>query len=196
MSYNRETAESAPYYEVFKAKGYEVLFLYDPADEFVMDRLAEFDGKKLVSCEKADQKLEEQDEKEGLPAEKSEALAKWMKEVYGENVKDVKVSERLVDSPVVLLDEDQQMTATMRQIMQSMGQKGSIPPMPMNMEINPRHAVIVRLDSLREEDGELAGKIAEQLHDNARIMAGLMEDPRAMVTRLNELLEKVLAVKS
>ncbi|MGK0197301.1 MAG: TNF receptor-associated protein 1 [Yoonia sp.] len=196
MSYNRETAESAPYYEAFKAKGFEVLFLYDPADEFVMDRLADYDGKKLISAEKAEIKLDDDADKEGLAADKSEALAKWLKEVYGDEVKEVRVSERLVDSPVVLLDGDAQMTATMRQIMQSMGNKGSMPALPMNIEINPKHSVIVRLDSLREENVDLATKIAEQLHDNARIMAGLMEDPRAMVTRLNELLEKVLEVKA
>ena len=193
-SFNREAAENAPYYEVFKARGYEVLFLYDPADEFVMERIAEFDGKKLVSCEKSDLKLEDE-EKEGLPKEKAEELAAWVKDKMGEKLNEVRISERLVGSPVVLVEKDAQMTATMRNMMRSMGRENDMPPIAMDMEINPNHPVIVKLDSLRAGEEDLAAQITEQLHDNALIMAGLMEDPRTMVTRLNTLLDKMLDSK-
>ena len=193
-SFNREAAENAPYYEVFKARGYEVLFLYDPADEFVMERIAEFDGKKLVSCEKSDLKLEDE-EKEGLPKEKAEELAGWVKDKMGEKLNEVRISERLVGSPVVLVEKDAQMTATMRNMMRSMGRENDMPPIAMDMEINPNHPVIVKLDGLRESEEDLAAQITEQLHDNALIMAGLMEDPRTMVTRLNTLLDKMLESK-
>lgn len=194
-SFNREAAENAPYYEVFKARGYEVLFLYDPADEFVMERINEFDGKKLVSCEKSDLKLEDE-EKDGLPKEKAEGLASWVKDKMGEKLNEVRISERLVGSPVVLVEKDQMMTATMRNMMRSMGRENEMPPIAMDMEINPNHPVIVKLDSLRESEEDLAAQITEQLHDNALIMAGLMEDPRTMVTRLNSLLDKMLQPKS
>lgn len=191
MSYNREAAESAPYYEVFQSRGYEVLFMYDPADEFVMERVAEFEGKKLVAAEKADLKLEDS-EQEGLSTEDSEALAKWIKDSMGEDIAEVRASERLVDSPVVLIDKDKQMTSSMRQIMQQMGQNTELPPVAMDLEINPHHPIIVRLNGLRTENEDLAKQVTSQLHDNARIMAGLMEDPRMMVKRLNTLLERVL----
>lgn len=194
-SYNRESAENAPYYEVFKSRGYEVLFLYDPADEFVMERLAEFDGKKLVAAEQSDLKLEDE-KKEGLSSEKAEDLCKWMKEKMGDKVGEIRISERLVDSPVVLADKDKQMTATMRNMMRAMGRDTELPQMSTDMEINPHHPVIVQLESLRGSDEEFASQITEQLHDNAMIMAGLMEDPRTMVKRLNNLLERVLSAKS
>ena len=194
-SYNRESAESAPYYEVFKARGYEVLFLYDPADEFVMERLAEYDGKKLVAAEKSDLKLEDE-EKEGLSADKAEELGKWIKDKMGDKIGEIRVSERLVGSPVVLVEQDKNMTATMRNMMRAMGRDSELPPPVMDLEINPNHPVIVKLDGLRGGDEGLAEQITEQLHDNAMIMAGLMEDPRTMVNRLNNLLEKVLESKS
>jgi TNF receptor-associated protein 1 len=194
-SYNRESAENAPYYEVFNARGYEVLFLYDPADEFVMERLAEFDGKKLIAAEKADLKLEDA-EADGLTPEKAEELGTWIKDKMGDKVGAIRSSERLVGSPVVLVEQDNQMTATMRNMMRSMGRDTEFPSPPMDMEINPNHPVIVRLAFVRTADEGLAEQITEQLHDNAMIMAGLMEDPRAMVKRLNNLLEKVLTPKS
>ena len=65
-----------------------------------------------------------------------------------------------------------------------------------DLEINPRHALIVRLEKTRTTDPALASKVAEQVLDNARVAAGLMEDPRSMVKRMNELLEAVLASKT
>ena len=194
-TYNRESAESAPYYEVFRSRGYEVLFLYDPADEFVMERLANYNEKTLVSAEKADLKLEE-DNKEGLSEDQSKELTGWIKTKLDQNVEEVRASARLVDSPVVLLAKDKEMTATMRQMMRQMGRENDLPPLAMDLEINPQHPVIVRLNDLRSSDEKLAGQVTEQLLDNARIMAGLMEDPRTMVKRLNALLENVLETKS
>jgi HSP90 family molecular chaperone len=62
----------------------------------------------------------------------------------------------------------------------------------LNLEINPKHEVIVRLNGLREKDADLAGQIADQLLDNARMAAGLLEDPRSMLQRINSLLQKLL----
>jgi TNF receptor-associated protein 1 len=193
-TYNRESGESAPYYEVFRSRGYEVLFLYDPADEFVMERLADYNEKKLVSAEKADLKLEDE-QTEGLSEEQSKELTGWIKTRLDQSVDEVRTSNRLVDSPVVLLAKDKEMTATMRQMMRNLGRDGDLPPMPMDLEINPRHPVIVKLNELRATDEGLAGQVTEQLLDNALIMAGLMEDPRAMVKRLNSLLGSVLEAK-
>jgi TNF receptor-associated protein 1 len=194
-TYNRDAAENAPYYEVFRARGYEVLFLYDPADEFVMERLANYNEKTLVSAEKADLKLEDE-KSDGLTEDQSKDLAGWIKGKLDQNVDEVRASSRLVDSPVVLLAKDKEMTATMRQMMRQLGRENDMPPMPMDLEINPHHPVIVRLNDLRAGNEKLATQVTEQLLDNARIMAGLMEDPRSMVKRLNTLLQNVLEAKS
>jgi len=99
----------------------------------------------------------------------------------------------LVDSPAVVVDSDKFMTASMRRIMKSMKQDSEIgAPVKHDLEINPAQPIISRLDAMRQKDAALAGSVAEQILDNARVAAGILEDPRAMLTRLNSLLEKVL----
>jgi TNF receptor-associated protein 1 len=194
---SREAAEASAYYEVFKAKNLEVLFFTDPWDEFVMENLHSFDGKNLQAAEKADVKLGDVEKKdETLTPEAATELAKWAKEVLGDKVNEVRSSERLVDSPAVVVDSDKFITATMRQMLRAMKkEEGAGFGGKVDLELNPRHKLIVHLDKLRQSNAELAAKVAEQLLDNGRVAAGLLEDPRAMLKRLNELLEQVV-VKS
>ena len=189
---NREAAEASPYYEVFREKKYEVLFLYAPHDEFVMDHLREFDKKRLVAAEKADVKLDK--ESTGLSEEEARLLANFMKERLGDRVNEVHSSKRLVGSPAVVVDSDTHITSSMRKMMKMMNREGgpSLESKP-NLEINPEHAMMGRLNAMRVSDAELAGQVAEQIFDNALVAAGLLEDPRAMLGRLNGLLEKLLA---
>jgi len=191
---SREAAEGSPYYEAFDAKKQEVLFMYDPWDEFVMEHLREFEGKPLKSAETADVKVDQPataENQEQLIDERAEALAKWLKEKLGEQVGAVRVSNRLVASPVVIV-ETEKLTASMRRMLK--GMHHGMAASKQDFEINPRHPIIVRLDKMRETDTALAVKVAEQLLDNARAAAGLLEDPRTMVKRMNELLERVLLV--
>ena len=189
---NRAAAEASPYYEVFKERKFEVLFLSDPWDEFVMEHLREFDGKPLKLAEKADLNLSAK--KDGtLSEDAAKALATWLKEILGNKVGEVRVSQRLVDSPAVVVDSDKFMTASMRRIMKAMKQNDTASTATKHdFEINPAHPIIARLDAMRQQDAELAGSVAEQMLDNARVAAGILEDPSAMLTRLNQLLEKVL----
>jgi molecular chaperone HtpG len=192
LAANREAAEASPYYEVFRARNMEVLFMYDPWDEFVMEHLHAYEEKPLRAAEKSDLGLD-QAQGEGLSEADAKALAQWMKETLGDKVHEVRVSQRLVDSPVVLMDSDKYMTSSMRRILKAAGKgaEGS-GNAPQDLEINPRSPILVRLAAQRQGDKELAGKVADQLLDNARVAAGLLEDPRAMIKRLNELLERVL----
>jgi TNF receptor-associated protein 1 len=189
---NRAAAEASPYFEVFKERKFEVLFLFDPWDEFVMEHLHEFDGKPLKLAEKADLNLSTK--KDGaLSEDAAKALATWLKETLGDKVGEVRVSQRLVESPAVVVDADKFMTASMRRIMKAMKQEGpGASAAQHDFEINPAHPIISRLDAMRQQDAPLAASVAEQILDNARVAAGLLEDPRAMLTRLNQLLEKVL----
>jgi len=193
LAANREAAEASPYFEVFKERKWEVLFLFDAWDEFVMEHLHTFDGKPLKLAEKADLNLSAK--KDGaLSEDAAKELAKWLKETLGDKINEVRVSQRLVDSPAVVVDSDKFMTASMRRIMKAMKQDGpEIPAAKHDFEINPAHPLITRLEAIRQKDAALAGSVAEQILDNARVAAGLLEDPRAMLTRLNQLLEKVLA---
>jgi molecular chaperone HtpG len=192
LAANREAAEASPYFEVFKERKWEVLFLFDAWDEFVMEHLHSFDSKPLKLAEKADLNLSAR--KDGaLSEEASKSLATWLKETLGDKINEVRVSQRLVDSPAVVVDSDKFMTASMRRIMKAMKQDGpDLPAAKHDFEINPAHPLIARLEAIRQKDTALAGSVAEQILDNARVAAGLLEDPRAMLTRLNSLLEKVL----
>ncbi|MFV0336965.1 MAG: molecular chaperone HtpG [Chthoniobacterales bacterium] len=190
---NRAACLISPYYEGLKAKGYEAIFIYEPIDEFVMDNLREFDSKNLTSAEKAEIELEKSEEK--LDEKEVRLLCNFLKESLGDKVDEVKVSSRLVDSPAVLADVDKFMTASMRRIMKNMNPDAAI-PMKQNLEINPNHPMMVGLATARENSPELSKQIAEQIYDNALITAGLLEDPQAMLTRINSLLEQLVTQKS
>jgi HSP90 family molecular chaperone len=82
----------------------------------------------------------------------------------------------------------------MRRIMKAMKQDGpDLPGAKHDFEINPAHPIMSQLDAMRQKDAALATSVAEQILDNSRVAAGQLEDPRAMLARLNQLLEKVLA---
>jgi molecular chaperone HtpG len=191
---SREAAEASPYFEVFKSKKWEVLFLCDPWDEFVMDHLHQFDGKDLQAADRADLTVEQPQKRDNeLTDEQSKALAEWLKKSLGEKINEVRASKRLVDSPALVKEQDGAMGATMRRMLKMMKQPGVPEGEPkLDLEINPAHPLIVRLEDIRQTNESLAGKVAEQLYDNARIAAGLLEDPRTMLKRLNEILEQAL----
>lgn len=195
---NRDAAEASPYYEVFQSRKYEVLFLFDAWDEFVMDHLHDFEGKDVKAAEKADINLADTEKKEGaLSDDEAKDLATWMKTVLGDRVGEVRSSQRLVESPAVLMDSDKYMTASMRRMLKAMKREDdSQMQFKHDLELNPRHGLITRLHHMRQTDAALAGKVAEQVLDNARVSAGLMDDPRMMLKRMNELLEQVLTAKS
>ena len=194
---NRGAAEASPYFEVFRERKFEVLFLYDAWDEFVIEHLHTFEGKPIKLAEKAELDLSETKKDGALSDDAAKSLSEWIKQTLGDKVGEVRVSKRLVDSPAVVVDADKFMTASMRRMMKAMKQD-SMPEAPVthDLEINPSHPLITRLEAIRQKDGALATSVAEQVLDNARVAAGLLEDPRAMLTRLNQLLERVLSKES
>ncbi len=189
---NRNAIESGPYLEAFKARNLEVLFCYEPVDEYVMNNVREFEGKKLTAADHADVKLTELPKPEGaLSDADTKALTTWIKDTLGDRVSEVKASDRLVDSPVLALNADKFTSPHMRRMMKAMNKDGAESPLRVNLEINPRHAVIKRLFENHVASPEKAKLVAEQLLDNALIGAGLLDDTTAMVARLNKLLETV-----
>lgn len=193
---SRESAEASPFFEGLRERRWEVLFLFDPWDEFVLDHLGEFQGKKIKPAEKADLQLEQPTNQASLTADQAAALALWMKESLAGRVQDVKVSKRLVQSPAAAFESDELMTSTMKRLMKAVQKENpSGTPLRPTLEINPNHSVMVRLDALRQEDAAVAAKITAQLLDNALVAAGMLEDPREMLKRLNELLEHFMTKK-
>jgi molecular chaperone HtpG len=189
---NRAALESGPYLEGFKARNLEVLFCYEPVDEYVMNNVREFDGKKLTAADHADVKLSDIPKLEGaLSEDDTKKLTAWLKETLGSRVEDVKASDRLVDSPALALNADKFMTPQMRRMMKAMKKDGADEPLKVNLEINPRSAVMKRLFETHSTAPDRAKLVAEQILDNALISAGLLDDATPMVARLYKLLETV-----
>ncbi len=198
---SRQAIESGPYLEAFKARNIEVLYMYEPVDEFVMNHARNFDEKNFVSADSDEIDLDaiapetESDKAEALDKDASEGLCGFIKETLSDEVSEVTISERLVGSPAMIVNADKMMTAQMRKMMKAMQQDGGMmgAEPPVKLQINPRHPLVKNLASLRDNDGELAGLISQQVLDNARMAAGLLEDPSAMVQRNYEILEKLSA---
>jgi molecular chaperone HtpG len=195
---NRAAIEAGPYLEAFKARNIEVLFCYESVDEFVMNNVREFDGKKFVAADHGEVKLGDlpRPPEGSLSEDETKKLVAWLKQTLGDRVVEVKASDRLVDSPALALNSDKSMSPHMRRMMKAMNKDGADSPARVNLEINPRHAVIKRLSSYAEapagsEQAARGVLVAEQLLDNALISAGLLDDPNRMVQRLYKLLESV-----
>jgi len=189
---NRAAIESGPYLEGFKARNLEVLFCYEAVDEYVMNNVREFDGKKLTAADHADVKLADLPKPEGaLSEDETKQLTTWLKESLGERVAEVKASDRLVDSPALALNADKFMSPHMRRMMKAMNKDGAETPLRVNLEINPRSAVMKRLFATHTTAPDRAKLVAEQILDNALISAGLLDDATSMVARLYKLLESV-----
>ena len=118
-------------------------------------------------------------------------LCNFIKESLGDKIGDVRVSKRLVDSPAVVVESDKGMTSTMRRIMKNMNRGGEV-PFKHDLEVNPNHPMMVGLENSRKDHPDLSKQIAEQIYDNALISAGLLEDPQAMLKRINSLLEQLV----
>jgi len=198
---SRKVIESGPYLEAFKSRNIEVLYLYEPIDEFVMSHSQSFEEKKFVSSDSdgidlnAISESTHKDE-DTLDKEATDALCTFVKEQLGSDVSDVSISDRLVGSPAMIVNADKMMTSQMRRMMKAMQQQsgndsglGSEPP--VKLQINPGHPLVKNLAELKDSDQELAGMISKQLLDNARIAAGVLEDPSDMVQRSYQILEKL-----
>ncbi|HXN34654.1 MAG TPA: molecular chaperone HtpG [Opitutaceae bacterium] len=189
---SRESIEAGPYLEGFRARNLEVLFCYETVDEYVMNNVREFEGKKLTAADHADVKLSGRPATEGsLGDAETKSLIAWLKAHLGERVADVSASDRLVDSPALALNADKFSSPHMRRLMRAMNKDGGQSPLRVNLEINPGHAVIKRLSELQTAAPEKAALVAEQILDNALISAGLLDDASGMVKRLYKILESV-----
>lgn len=188
---SRDAIESGPYLEAFKARGLEVCFFTEGIDQYVMDALPEFKGKKLVSADRGEIELDDvATEGEELSAEESEKLMAFLTEELSERIATVESSGRLIDSPVAALTPKDAPNAQMRAMMQAMGQ--DMPMTKATLEINPRHSVIHGLAKLVESDKETAQLVAQQLADNALLAAGLLENAHQMTGRMNQIIEKLV----
>jgi len=189
---SREQVESSPYVEAFKARGLEVIYFTDAVDEYVVESLGEFDGKKLVSIRHGGVELDDHaPEGDALSEEQTIALCEFLKQELGDRVTRVASGKRLVDSPVIALVPTDGMSPQMRQMMKAMDENFK-DEIKVELEINPRHPLVKKLAEAKDSNPELAKLVALQMLDNSLIAAGLLEDARDTVSRMNTLMEKAM----
>ena len=179
-------ALGSPQLEAFKAKGTEVLLMFDRVDEWMLGSLNEYAGKKLRNVAKGELPLDEAGKKQQEEASKAaEPLLKKIKELLGDRVNEVRVSARLTDSPSCLALSDFEMAPHLARLLREAGHE--MPESKPTLEINPQHPLLKRVES--ESDTAKAADLANLLLDQAEIAAGAqLPDPAAFVQRLNRLI--------
>ena len=188
-----EAAANSPYLERLKKKGVEVLLLSDRVDEWLMANVPEFEGKKFVSATASDLdlgELEDKDvkEKKDEAAKAHKGIVERLKKALGDKVSDVRVTDRLTDSPCCVVgNRDQMLTPQMRRMLEAAGQP--VPEEKYALEINPEHPLIGR--AAAETDDAKFGEWANFILSEALIAdQGTLKDPSAFVKSLNALLLK------
>ena len=188
---NESAARSSPHLEVFSRKEVEVLVLSDRVDEWMLSFLSEFDGKQLVSVARGGldlgslQDAQEKAKVEEVAKDFADLIAR-MKTALGEKVKDVRVTDRLTDSPSCLVSDEGEMSGTLERMLKQAGQKA--PERKPILEINPTHPLVARIKAEAQGAADSDGW-SHLLFDQAVLAeGGQLEDPAGFVKRLNALL--------
>ena len=198
---SRDALALDPHLEIFKSKGIEVLYLYDPIDEFVISALNKYKDFDLKSVENADpnklEKMESVEEKkeetEKLSSDDQlhfDSLLAKMKEVLGDRIEDVKESNRLTDSPSCIVAKEEGMSASMQKMLklanQNIGEQKKI------FEVNKDHKLLRNLLTVfkKSSDDNYIKNVTEQLYESALLLEGSLDDPYRLVNRLNKMLEE------
>jgi molecular chaperone HtpG len=183
-------AKNSPHLEIFRKKGIEVLLLSDRVDEWMMSHLTEFNEKSFQSITRGDLDLGKLDDEETKKAQEEsekevEGLIERIKTALGEEVKEVRFTHRLTDSPACVVSDENDMSSQMQKLMESVGQP--VPEAKPVFELNPEHQLVKHLNDEQDED-----KFAQWSHvllDQALLAErGTLKDPTGFVTRLNKLM--------
>eukprot|EP00253_Pinus_taeda_P027897 PITA_27897 len=204
---SKKAVENSPFLERLKRKGYEVLFMVDAVDEYAVGQLKEYDGKKLVSATKEGLKLEEtetEEEKKKREEKKTafESLCKVMKDILGDKVEKVVVSDRIVDSPCCLVTGEYGWTANMERIMKAQALRDTSMSSYMSskktMEINPENTIMEELRKRAEMDNhdKSVKDLVMLLYETALLTSGFsLEDPNTFAARIHRMLKLGLSIE-
>jgi len=202
---NRKSLEASPFLEKLKKKGYEVLLMTDPIDEYAMQQLKEFEGKKMVCITKEGLKIDEtEDEKKKFEEKKAqcENLCKVIKEVLGDKVEKVMVSDRVVNSPCVLVTGEHGWSANMERIMKAQALRDSSMSTYMTskktLEVNPFNSIVTELR--KKADADKNDKTVKDLvwliYETALLSSGFsLDDPNAFAGRIHRMVKLGLSIE-
>ena len=201
---SKRAVETSPFLEKLKKKGYEVIYMIDPIDEYATQQLKEFEGKKLLSATKEGLEMaEDEDEKAAFEEAKakSEGLCKLMKEVLEDKVEKVVVSSRLADSPCVLVTGEYGWTANMERIMKAQALRDATQSAYMSskktLEINPTNAIIAALREKAEADqsDKTVKDLIWLLYDTSLLTSGFsLDEPATFASRIHRLVKLGLSI--
>jgi molecular chaperone HtpG len=179
---------NSPLLEIYKKKGIEVLILDDDIDEIVFSSVAKYGDIDLKAVNKASTSEDLKDDSAPDKAEELKPLLEKIKATLGDAVKEVRASSRLAGSPSVIVSDEDEPSARMRQMMQAMGQK-DLPELQPTLEINPDHEIIKKL--LADSASSMVEDAAWLLFDQAMLLEGVpLKDPTIFVQRLNRVLSQ------
>ena len=184
----------SPHLEAMRRFGFSVLIMTDPMDAFMLTRLTKYNDLQLTNVAAADLELPEQEEKseEAAPAlaeAESASLIERFKAQLGERVSDVRTTERLSDSPARLVDPQGSPNQEIQRVYRYLNRDFQAPKRVL--ELNPRHAILLRLNALPADDPR-SSLVIEQLYEDALLIEGLHPDPASMITRIQKLIEASL----
>ncbi len=185
-----DAAKNSPHLEVFRKKGIEVLLLSDRIDEWLVSHLTDFDGKQLQSVARGGVDLSAMEDEESKEAQEKleqefDSVVKRMKEALGDKVKEVKISNRLTDSPAVIVTAEDDMSIQMQKLMASVGQE--VPESQPIFEINAEHELVKHVAD--EQDEDKFTQWVDVLFEQATLAErGSLKDPASFVARLNKLM--------
>jgi molecular chaperone HtpG len=188
-------AEHSPHLEIFRQKGIEVLLLTDRIDEWLVAHLTEFEGKPLQSVAKGDLDLGKLDNEVDAAKQKEqeselESFIKQAKEVLSEQVKDVRLTHRLVDSPACIVADEHDLGSHMQRILQAAGQ--AMPASKPILELNPKHPIIEKIK--QETDEQRFAEWVQILFDQSVLAeGGQLSNPAGFVQRVNKFLIEMAA---
>jgi len=187
-------AKASPHLEIFKKKDIEVLLLHDRVDEWLVQHLTEFNGKKLVSVAKGNLDLGEltADEKKTQEKDKGDykELIKSIKESLGETIKEVRLTYRLTDSPSCLVVDDQGMSMNFERLLKSAGQ--NVPNIQPILEINPDHKIIKKMNDIKDMD--TLKDWSQYIYGQAMISeGGALVDPSSYTKVVNKIISGELS---
>ncbi|KAL3334573.1 hypothetical protein AABB24_031016 [Solanum stoloniferum] len=202
---SKKAVENSPFLERLKKKGYEVLFMVDAIDEYAIGQLKEYDGKKLVSVTKEGLKLDDESEEEKKKKEEKkesfENLCKVIKDILGDRVEKVVVSDRIVDSPCCLVTGEYGWTANMERIMKAQALKDNSMSSYMSskktMEINPDNGIMEELRKRAEVDknDKSVKDLVLLLFETALLTSGFsLDDPNTFAARIHRMLKLGLSI--